>query len=464
MKKSLLFWFAVFYTVSIFADGNLIKIDSLNKLVGLQSGRERIETLIMLSEAYRDISLDKSLQTGVEAGKYADDEGFENLKGRILLSMGESASLSGDYALSLDYYGKAAVAFSATDAFADLAKAYNNMGLVYKNLAEFDKAIEFLTKASEIEKAHDLTGPLAGSIGNMATIYFSLGDFNKAMDGYYQARLVYKELKDTLRYAKMTMNVGLVYWQWDKSDFALEMLTEAKNLFEEKEDYVELGRVYNNIGMLYYQDVKDTTKALEYFEQSLSIRELLGNQLGMAVVLANIGNVYRDRKQLFEAYERYGKALRISEAIGYKEGIVRTNYYIAIAHQKNNEFHESNQYLNTCLTMATEHGMKNYYQIVNEAKLKNYAALGDYQGFMQEFKVYSAAKDTLANELNDLKTKESEARYKVNELIPELDRLEQENKHQDQMLLLYKSILSFILLIFIVLGILWILKARKKAY
>ncbi len=463
MKKSILLCFAVFYAVSIFADGNLIKIDSLNKLVGLQSGRERIETLIMLSEAYRDISLDKSLQTGVEAGKFAADEGFENLKGRILLSMGESASLSGDYALSLDYYGKAAEAFTATKTYADLAKAYNNMGLVYKNLAEFDKAIEFLTKASEIEKENNLVGPLAGSIGNMATIYFSLGDFNKAMDGYYQARLVYKELKDTLRYAKMTMNVGLVYWQWDRSESALEMLTEAKNLFEEKEDFVELGRVYNNIGMLYYQDVKDTTKALEYFEQSLSIRELLGNQLGMAVVLANIGNIYRDRKQLFEAYERYGKALRISEAIGYKEGIVRTNYYIAIAHQKNNEFKESNQYLNSCLKMATQYGMKNYYQIVNEAKLKNFAALGDYTGFMEEFKVYSATKDTLSNELNELKTKESEARYKIEELIPELDRLEQLNKHQDQLLLLYRSVLAFVVLTIIVLGILWMFKSKKKA-
>jgi tetratricopeptide (TPR) repeat protein len=215
--------------------------------------------------------------------------------------------------------------------------------------------------------------------------------------------------------------------------------------------------------MLYYQDVKDTTKALEYFEQSLSIRELLGNQLGMAVVLANIGNIYRDRKQLFEAYERYGKALRISEAIGYKEGIVRTNYYIAIAHQKNNEFKESNQYLNSCLKMATQYGMKNYYQIVNEAKLKNFAALGDYTGFMEEFKVYSATKDTLSNELNELKTKESEARYKIEELIPELDRLELLNKHQDQLLLLYRSVLAFVVLAIIVLGILWMFKSKKKA-
>lgn len=462
MKRTVIICFALFYAGLAFSEGDLAKIDSLNKLVGQQTGRERIETLIQLSEAYRDISLDKSLQTGVEAGKYAANEGFDNMKGRVLLSMGESASLSGDYALSLDYYGKAVQAFSETNEFSELAKAYNNIGLVHKNLADYDKAIEFLKKASEIEKEHDLTGQLAGSMGNMATIYFSLGEYNKAMDGYHQARQVYKDLHDTLRYAKMTMNVGLVYWQWDKNELALEMLIESQKLFEQKKEYVDLGRVYNNIGMLYYQNVKDTVRALEYYERSLSIRELLGNQLGMAVVLSNMGNVYRDRKQMPEAFERYDKALRISEAIGYKEGIVLTNYYIAIAHQKNNQFVESNRSLDRCLKIATDYGMKSYYNIVNEAKLKNYAAVGDYPGFMREFQIFSAEKDTLFNELNELKTKEAEARYKINELVPEIDRLQQENHHQETMLLLHRSLLVFFVVGFLVLAFIWRVRSRKK--
>ncbi len=463
LKAKLFFWLAIFYSGSVFSDGDLTRIDSLNKLIGQQSGRERVETLINLSEAYREISIDKSLKAGDEAGKYATDQGFENMKGRILLSMGESAALSGDFALSIDYYEKAVVSFRDNSDYSDLAKALNNIGLVYKNLARYDKAIEYLNKAIEIEKEHALTGQLAGSIGNTATIYFAQGDYNKAMDGYHQARLVYQELKDTLRYAKMTMNVGLVYWQWDKNDYALEMLTEAKTLFEQREDFVELGRVYNNLGMLYYQNVKDTLKALDYFDRSLAIRELLGNQLGMAVVLANIGNVYRDRNQMVEAFDRYNKSLRISEAIGYKEGIALTCYYIGIAHQRTNHFGESNVYFDRCRKLADENGLKSYASIVNEAKLKNYAALGDYKEFMSEFKVFSSERDTLKAQLNDLQIKEAEARYKINELIPELDRLEEENNRQAQMLLIYRSILSTAILLLIIVLVVRYWRSNKKS-
>jgi tetratricopeptide (TPR) repeat protein len=447
------------------ADNDLIKIDSLNKLVGLQSGRERIETLITLSEAYREVSFDKSLKTGSDAEKFAADEGFEALKGKILLSMGESASISGDFALALDYYSKALKAYKESDSYSELAETYNKMGLVYKNLAEFDKAIESLIIATEIEKEHNLVSQLAGSIANLATIYFSQGDFNKAMDGYHQAQLVYKDLNDTLRYAKMTMNVGLVYWQWDKNDMALDMLQEAKKIFEKKEDFIELGRVYNNIGMLYYQDVRDTVKALEYFENSLSIRELLGNQLGMAVVLANIGNVYRDKKQFTEAFDKYDKALRISEAIGYKEGVVRTNYYIGIAYQKDKKFKESNRYLSKSKLMADDYGMTNYAGLVNESRLKNYAALGDYEGFMKEFSIYSSTRDSLSSDLNEMTTREAEARYKINELLPEIERLEALNKQQLSRLTLYRySFLSLLLVVFVVTFYLVFRRKPKTSY
>jgi len=463
MRGSFIYIILFVFFSTCYADNELIKIDSLNKLIGLQSGRERIETLITLSEAYRAVSFGKSLQTGSDAARYAADEGFKALKGKILLSMGESASLSGDYALALDYYNKALVTCKETNAFSEIAEAYNKMGLVYKNIAEFDKAIEFLMRATDVEKEHNLTSQLAGSIANVATIYFSKGDFNKAMDGYHQARLVYQDLHDTLRYAKMTMNVGLVYWQWDKNVLALDMLLEAKTIFKEKNDFVELGRVYNNIGMLYYQDVKDTVNALAYFENSLAIRELIGNQLGMAVVLANIGNVYRDKNQMSEAFERYQKALRISEAIGYKDGIVRTSYYMAIAYQKSKKFTESNRYLNDCLKMANEYGIANYTGIVNEAKLKNYAALGDYNKFMTEFAIYSAAKDSLTAQLNEMTISETEVRYKINELLPDIERLEAENKHQLEFMLLYRYSLIILFIVCMTLVTFMFLSRKKRA-
>jgi tetratricopeptide (TPR) repeat protein len=446
---------------SCFAQNDLTKIDSLNKLVDVQTGKERIETLISLSEAYRKVSFDKSIKAGSDAEKYANEERLDTLKGQILLSMGESASISGDYALALDYFNKALLSFQNSVNYSALGETYNKMGLVYKNMANFPKAIESYEKASDIYKKYNLDKQLAGSSSNIGNVYFSQGNLSKALDYYYQARLVYKELKDTLRYAKLTMNMGLVYWQWNKNQLALDMHLEVIPIFERKKDFLELGRALNNIGMMYYQDVKDTVKALEYYEQSLEIRNLMGNQLGMATVLSNIGNVYRDKGMMEEAFERYDKAMKISETIGYKEGIVRVYYYMAAAYHKSNNYKESNRILDLCLKMSNEYGLKNYYGIVNEYKLKNYAGLGDFSGFMDEFVIYSATKDSLAADLNEMTTKETEGRFKINELLPEIERLEVENSRQQRSINLYQYSLICLLVVGII-SILFVMLRRKK--
>ncbi len=462
MKAILPFIVSFLFLGPCFAQADLTKIDSLNKLVGIQTGTERIETLIALSEAYRKVSFDKSIKAGSDAEQYANEICLDTLKGKILLSMGESASLTGDYALALDYYKKALASFQNTVNYSALGKTYDMMGLVYRNMANYEKAIESFAMASDIFRKHNLNKQLAGSESHIGLVYFNQGNLSKAVDYYYQARLVYKELKDTLRFAKLTMNMGLVYWQWNKNQLALDMHLEALPIFERKKDYLELGRALNNIGMMYYQDVKDTVKALEYYEQSLEIRKKLGNQSGMATVLSNIGNVYRDRGQMTEAFERYDKAMKICEAIGYKEGIVRLYYYMAAAYHKSDNYKESNRYLDKCLEMSTELGIKSYSIIVNEYKLKNYAALGDFSGFKNEFTIYSATKDSLASELNDISVKETEARFKIDELLPEIERLEVENARQQNLINLYQY--SLIGLIALAIMITLFVIIRKKAH
>ncbi|MBU1370831.1 MAG: tetratricopeptide repeat protein [Bacteroidetes bacterium] len=434
------------------------KIDSLTRQISEQTGRERIETLILLSEVYRKFSVDKSLETDSIAEEYADIEGLESMKGVIMLSLGKTASLSGDYTLALDYMQKAAKALDETENYTELAKTYLNLGLVYKNMAQFDKSIEQFNRASEIAHEHDLIDQVAGTAANRANVYFSLGDFKNAMESYQEAVKIYKQLNDSLRYAKMLMNVGLVYWQWDQNELALEMLIEAKKVFEAYNDFVELGRVYNNIGRIYYQEVKDTTKALEYYEQSLSMREKHGNQLGMAVVLANIGNIYRDKKQFDKAFQYYEKSLTISKFIGYREGEALANYYMGIAQQLNSNFAESNRLLDSCMLVAQTYGMSAYYSPVNESKMTNYAAMGDYTGFMAEFKTYAAKHDTLEIEMDKLKYKELATRQELEKVKPALELANTSIKKLETRLLSYKiAVGALILLLFIT-----VLSRRKK--
>ena len=461
--RTILILLILLFSVNLKADEgkNNRKIDSLTSLISVQSGRDRVETLIELSAIYREISIDKSLETDSEADKYASQQGLENMKGVILLSMGKTASLSGDYPLALDYFSQAEKALKEANNFVELAKAYINKGIVYKNMSEFDQSIEAYNAAQAIAEEHGLVDQLAGAAASRASTFFSMGDFKKSMENYQQAKDIYEKLNDSLSYAKMMLSISNIYWKWDQNELALEILLEAKKVFEDKKDLDELGRALNNLGRMYYQDFNDNTLALDYYQQSLSIREKLGNQLGMAIVLANIGNVYRGNGQMDKAFEFFEKSLKISNFIGYKEGVALAYYYMGVAHQVNGDYKASNQSLDSCRKTALEAEMTQYDSPINQSKMINCAALGDLAEFLEEFEIYANVHKSVKLELDDLKFKELSTRQELEKLSPELENAKIQIEAQEKSLVFYKITVATLLILFLI-AVLYFRKKYKK--
>ncbi len=439
-------------------DKNNQKVDSLTSLISSQSGRERVETLIELSALYRETSLDKSRETDSEAGEYASQQGLDNMRGVILLSMGKTASLTGDYDLALDYISQAEKSLIEAKNFVELAKAHINKGLVYKNMSEFDQSIESYNTAQAIAEEHGLVEQLAGAAASRASTYFSMGNFEQSMENYQQAKDTYKKLNDSLSYAKMMLSISNIYWKWDQNELALEMLLEAKKVFEDKNDMEELGRALNNLGRMYYQDFNDNAIALDYYQQSLAIREKHGNQLGMAIVLANIGNVYRGNDEMDKAFEFFEKSLKISKFIGYKEGMALAYYYIGVAHQVNGDYKMSNQILDSCRKTAWAADMTQYDAPVNQSKMINSAALGDLAEFLEELEIYANAHNLVQQELDDLKFKELSIRQQLDDTLPRLEIAKAKIEAQERNLLFYKITVVALLLLLLAA----VLYARKK--
>ncbi len=454
MLKNFAFFILLFLSYSAtYASTQSAQIDSLTQLIGKQNGRERIETLIRLSEIYRKISVEKSMEADSSAEAYAKQQGLDNMKGIILLSMGKTSSISGDYEMALDYMERAEKALKSTKNYTELARTYINMGLVYKYLADYEASISYFDQALELAFEHELKDQEAAAAANRATVYFATGDYQQALESYQKAMSVYEETKDSLRYAKMLMNIGLVYWQWDKNDLALEMQLKAKEVFEQKKDLVELGRAYNNIGKIYYQHLNDTTLALEYYQKSLEMREKLGNQLGMAIVLANIGNIYRDKNQMEKAFENYTKSINISQFIGYREGVALTSYYMGMAYQKNGQYLESNRMLDTTRNVSKSLGLTSYEILINEAKINNYKALGDYESLFREFEFYDQKHAEMRTELTTLKYKLNANQEQIEAINDELEKKNQLINDQASLLLMYRLLLLLALLGLIVIGI-----------
>lgn len=440
------------------ADIDMKKVDSLNQLIGKQSGIERIETLIMLSDMYRKLSPDQSLKTDTIAINYADQEGLDNMKGIILLSMGRTASISGDYSLALDYFNKAVEALDKTDNHKERCRAYINRGIVEKNLGNFNAALENFDVASDIAAENNVQDQLASSLTNRAIVYFSSGDYNKAAENYQLAMDIYKVLNDSTRYAVLTMNLGLVYWQWNKNDLALKMLLEAKDVLEQTNKSVELAKLYNNLGRLYSQDLGDNNKALEYYQRSLEMRELIGNQVGIAIVLANMGRIYSDMKTYDKAVDHLKRSQNISKMIGYKEGEALAYYYLGQTFKTRKQFQTSNSYMDSTLMIAKEHGFNAYFRLVNEAKLTNYFKMQDDSAFVKEYNVFAYSYDSTINALSELKFEYNNLQNETLANQEKLNDFSLQIENQSATLNAYRIALALLLLFFVTTLFLWLKK------
>ncbi len=158
------------------------------------------------------------------------------------------------------------------------ASSYNNIGIVYDNLGDYDKALEYHNKALEIFK--DVLGEnhpdTASSYNNIGIVYDELGDYDKALEFKNKALEIIKAVlgenhPDT---AMFYNNIGNVYAKLGDCDKALEYGFKALEIRKAVlgENHPDTAVSYNNIGVV-YDYLGDYDKALDYFNKALEIRK-----------------------------------------------------------------------------------------------------------------------------------------------------------------------------------------------
>jgi len=97
------------------------------------------------------------------------------------------------------------------------AKAYNNRGLAYYDLKQYQKAIKDYNQA--IKQDHGYVA----AFNNRGNSYYELADYQRALTDFNQSL----QLKPN--YAKAHFNRGLVYYQLNQSDLACDDFQKACN-------------------------------------------------------------------------------------------------------------------------------------------------------------------------------------------------------------------------------------------
>ena len=86
------------------------------------------------------------------------------------------------------------------------------------------------------------------------------------------------------------------------------------------ETKAELQIILHQLGMI-HQDQGNYEEAVKKYNQSLKIKEELGDKSGIAITLHQLGNVHYSQGNYEEAVNRINQSLKIAEELGDKSGI-----------------------------------------------------------------------------------------------------------------------------------------------
>jgi CHAT domain-containing protein len=106
----------------------------------------------------------------------------------------------------------------------------NNIGRVYDDLGEKQKALDFYNQALPIRRAVGDRGGEAITLNNIGLVYDALGEKQKALDYYNQALPIVRAVGDRGGEATTLNNIGILYRDTKKPLEAIKNLEQSVNL------------------------------------------------------------------------------------------------------------------------------------------------------------------------------------------------------------------------------------------
>ena len=292
---------------------------------------------LMLSE-----NPQQALKLSQQALSFASNANNKKEIAKALKNIGIAYYYIGFLDSSLEFYKKAIKEFNAIGDLAQVANINNNIGLIYTDWSDYEKALIYYQRCLKIEEKLN-NDDIAGTLSNIGNIYFYLQKYKLALKYYRRSLAIDTKIDDQKSIANDLNNLGAVYEKINKNNKALDCYSKSIKIRKKIGDKLGLGNSLNNLGYLYFRE-GDFKKALDYFFESLAIRKEIGSNKGIISSYINIGSVYKDWSNYKKAFEFYKKAEEISAISGMIEYTMDIHLAYSEIYRKTQNFEQALNY------------------------------------------------------------------------------------------------------------------------
>ena len=211
-----------------------------------------------------------------------------------------------------------------------LAETYLRLGVLYKEIEEFDKSKEFYYKVIEI----GFPNTMNGAWGGLGIMYSNIGEYDSALI-YIEKSIQHFETQDT---------------------------TSKVVLFN-------LASLYGSLGINCF-DMNKPEMGLGYFEESLRISRKIGNKTNIVSNLLNMSIAYDMSELPLKSEAVLKEAYTIADSIGNQK--LKTRVYLLMSdhYYEINDFKQAYNYLGYYHSLKDSLGKLDFQKSLHESELK----------------------------------------------------------------------------------------------
>jgi tetratricopeptide (TPR) repeat protein len=200
-------------------------------------------------------------------------------------------------------------------AAAHLCSNYPDAGTYILNLRQHPReSISWLERALDAVRAVNDLSAEAYYLNNLGLAYKNLGEFQRAIQCYEQQLIIVRESRDRRGESHALNNLGTAYSLMGESQRAIEFYQQALSIKREINDQRGEGVALGNLGLVYMNTGKYQS-AIEFYEQALVIMRNLGDPRFENIIRSNMSEALYEAGRWLEAIKQGEASLKILELI-----------------------------------------------------------------------------------------------------------------------------------------------------
>lgn len=282
--------------------------------------------------------------------------------------------------------------------------AYNTLGIIYRDISAYDKALTAHLEAKKISEMADDIEQRVISLNMLGVVYRRMDLVKPALDYHKQALDIANTVKNPSQELKHSIAVsqnsmGNIYLTLKQYDLALNQF--KKSIVIEKESNNRLGLAINHQNIGFVDEAQGRLDdALKNYQKSLEYNNSLNSEVGRVICYNSIGQIYIKQG-------KYNKAKLITEEALEKALKIKDQFYISLsyinlgwAYSKLNLDKEAEDCLNKALQIGEQYSFKTSIVDANKHLSDLYIKKEDYKTALTYYMNSIEMDKTVTNERN----------------------------------------------------------------